>query len=101
MIQTLDRRNSTHVLFSGGEFYGQRTAGRNRSNHFDEGETPARASLRLAAGAFRRSSVHRGIRVAGARRSALAAGHARHGCGVYALRTGTSPISDPTWRDAV
>src|SRR5271167_3065738 len=48
MIQTLDRRNSTHVLFSGGEFYGQRSAGRNRSNHFDEGETPARASLLFA-----------------------------------------------------
>src|SRR5271165_321730 len=89
------------VFFGGGEFYGQRGFGRDRSRDFDEGETQARTAVCVAAYALRDSPVHRGVRLAGAGWSALARGYARDGRGVHVVCAGTSSLSAAAQRDAV
>jgi hypothetical protein len=90
------------VCFSAtANFVGQRSSGRRRRRHLDKGEAQARTAFRDAAHAICRSSVHRGIRLAGTQWHSFACGGARHGCGVHALRAGVPPFFAAAKRTAV
>jgi hypothetical protein len=60
------REKTSFVFFSGSELCGKRGSGRGRCrHHLDEGKAPARNAFRGAADTICRSSVDRGVRLAG------------------------------------
>jgi hypothetical protein len=83
------------VFLGHGEFRRQRSSGCRRRRHLDQGEAPARTAFRSASHAIRRSSVYRGIRLAGIGWDSFACRGARHGRGVHALCAGLLPFLLP------
>jgi hypothetical protein len=89
------------VFLSHRELRRQRGPGRRRRRHLDQGEAPARTSFRSAARAIRRSSVYRGIRLAGIGWDSFACRGARHGRGVHALCARATPLFAAAQRASV
>ena len=71
---TLTGEKTSLVFFSNSELCWQCSFGSHRRSHLDQGETPERITLRGPAYAFRRSSIHRGICLAGIGRDSVAPG---------------------------
>jgi len=84
-IGVISRRRKRAVCFSAtANFVGSGVLG-DRRRYVDEGKTPARTAFRNVAHALRRSSVHRGIRLARIGWDSVAYSSARHGRRVHAL----------------
>src|ERR1700728_318922 len=76
---TLTKEKTSLVFFSNSELCWQWSSGRHRRSHLNQGEAPERIALRGPAYAFRRSSIHRGICLAGIGWGSFAHGDTRHG----------------------
>src|SRR5271169_6313389 len=90
------KEKTSYVFLSHRELRGERSPRCRRRRHLDQGEAPARTAFRSAPDAIRRSSVYRGIRLAGIGWDSFASRGARHGRGVHALCARAPPISAAT-----
>src|ERR1700688_4359558 len=95
------KEKTSYVFLSHRELRRQRSPGCRRRRHLDQGEAPARTAFRSAPRAIRRSSVYRGIRLAGIGWDSFACRGARHGSGVHALCARTPPLFAAAQRASV